>query len=362
MRKAVTNIAKSRPTIVGAGLIALDVVLTESGDWLMAAGGTCGNVMAIMSHLGWIAKPISRLGCDRAAGVVRDDLSLWGVDLSLFSVQPVKKTPVIVERIRRDANGVPFHTFSFYCPACNRRFPGFQPLPLKSLAPVLESLGRCEVVFIDRVSPSAVELARMGADRGAVVIFEPPRSSGDKHFQSLLSLATIVKYSHDRIDQLDLPKSAEVFIEIQTLGRGGVRFRTQHDSFSRGWHHLQAERVEDIVDSSGCGDWFTAGLIASLCSKGRNAAYKSKKEDILEAFVVAQALAAWNCKFAGARGGMYSPKLAQIRSIFKNEHSRVRLTGKTPKLDVEDIAVAQVCGDCHVTPQTALAVRPRMRA
>ncbi len=42
-----------RPTVMGTGLIALDVVVSDQrlGDRRVYAGGTCGNVMAILSYL-----------------------------------------------------------------------------------------------------------------------------------------------------------------------------------------------------------------------------------------------------------------------------------------------------------------------
>jgi len=52
----------SKPTAWGIGLIALDLIL-DGGDPKprLSAGGTCGNVMAILSRLGWNAVPVARL-------------------------------------------------------------------------------------------------------------------------------------------------------------------------------------------------------------------------------------------------------------------------------------------------------------
>lgn len=51
----------TRPTVVGTGLVALDVVFNEKQDEPIGrwAGGTCGNVLSILSWLGWSAWPIS---------------------------------------------------------------------------------------------------------------------------------------------------------------------------------------------------------------------------------------------------------------------------------------------------------------
>lgn len=49
--------------VLGAGLISLDVLIW---DWKLIpvgyyVGGTCGNVMMILAHMGWESYPIARL-------------------------------------------------------------------------------------------------------------------------------------------------------------------------------------------------------------------------------------------------------------------------------------------------------------
>jgi fructokinase len=62
MKKRATT-SRLRPTITGTGLVALDVVCNAQSQCVPAffAGGTCGNVLTILSYLGWRAMPISRL-------------------------------------------------------------------------------------------------------------------------------------------------------------------------------------------------------------------------------------------------------------------------------------------------------------
>ncbi len=70
------------PVVVGAGLIALDVVLDERTDTppRLWAGGTCGNVLSILAFLGWRSLPVSRLARDAASRLIIRDLKRWGVD------------------------------------------------------------------------------------------------------------------------------------------------------------------------------------------------------------------------------------------------------------------------------------------
>jgi fructokinase len=182
----------------------------------------------------------------------------------------------------------------------------------------------------------------------------------DKNFLALLKLAHIVKYSHDRIDQLDLPNDSSALLEIQTLGRGGARFRTELGSSGDGWHHVEAKPVARMVDSAGCGDWFTAGLISSLCSEGMSSLKRAGDSDILGALDLAQSLAAWNCSFAGPRGGMYTPALKNINAIFNARQSNLHLRSKLSPPDL-DLGIYKVCGDCREKPKR-MSLRPERRS
>lgn len=65
------------PISVGAGFLALDLLLlgkerTKANE--RYAGGSCGNVLSILSHLDWESYPVARLGTGRSARNVIDDL------------------------------------------------------------------------------------------------------------------------------------------------------------------------------------------------------------------------------------------------------------------------------------------------
>ncbi len=164
------------PSAVGMGLVALDLVIPSDGGTppCTYAGGTCGNVLIALKYLGWKTFPISRLGRDKAAERVIDDLRQWRVSTDFVTRRPDGSTPVIVERIRRLANGVPKHSFSWRCPSCGAHLPGYKPI----LASMVEQIGLrlrpSQVFFFDRVSRSTLLMAQISRKRGAVVVFEPP--------------------------------------------------------------------------------------------------------------------------------------------------------------------------------------------
>jgi sugar/nucleoside kinase (ribokinase family) len=337
-----------RPSVVGMGLIALDVVTSGGSRPEYFAGGTCGNILAILGYFGWHSIPISRHKHDRASEIIKADLSKWGVDLSFLHVDPLVDTPIVVERLEKDINGIPYHRFSFFCPACNRRYPRFQPVPVKSLGDILPKISGSAVFFVDRVSAGSLAAAKSAKESGSVVFFEPPSASEDKNFRTMLATATIVKYSHDRIDELEIPKGS-VSLEIQTLGRGGLRFRTALGDFRNHWHHLDAEPKKDLVDAAGAGDWLSAGLIHLLCKDGAAGFQKTKRQTLLRAFAFGQSLAVRNCGFVGARGAMYGSRVHELGLLVKQYSLYSQDEVINSALKIEHVDRAQICSGCDLS-------------
>jgi hypothetical protein len=94
-------------------------------------------------------------------------------------------------------------------------------------------------------------------------------------------------------------------LEIRTLGSRGLRYRHRLGRGVSKWMHLEAMGAPRISDTCGSGDWCTAGLLAILAGNGQAGLRSAGAKDISEALRYGQALAAWNCAFEGARGGMY---------------------------------------------------------
>jgi len=303
-----TRTNAERKGIAGIGLIALDILLqNDSGVSSVAAGGTCGNVMAILSLLGWNASPVGRLMPDTCADTISTDLKAWGVNTSFLNLAPHAVAPAIVERLRLDSAGIPFHSFTFSCPWCGERLPSYQPVTIPSIRAATEALLDNDVLFVDRASPGAVELALQFHAHGKIIVFEPSSSRVDHLFHKLLSISNVVKYSHERFPELEeLVWPKERKLEVQTLGRGGLRFRTARQGRVSAWQHLSAPVSKTVVDTCGAGDWATAGLIELLCKEGLGSLMGMSKEGVLNALGFAQRLGSWNCGYAGARGSMYT--------------------------------------------------------
>ncbi len=327
-------INRLQPTIVGAGLVALDVVVNTvgEGDTKHYAGGTCGNVLTILSFLGWDAKPVSRLKNDMSSEWLLNDLARWGVDLTYISRTEDGSTPVIIQNIRENSVGRRTHSFSMRCPCCSAYLPGYKSIVGTVADEVSAKLPPHQVFFFDRVSRGTLNLANASAKRGAIIIFEPSGIGEPRLFREAWDLAHIVKYSNERIrDIADLnlkstKKDGQLLLEIETLGEDGLRFRSYMRNSANGWKKLSGIPVTTLRDAAGSGDWCTAGLIRKLAAGGLRGLERVTTDSLYEALRYGQALATWNCSFDAARGGMYCVNRSkfdrQIRKLLSGETIR----------------------------------------
>ena len=314
-----------KPKIFGTGLITLDLIMGPNAESPVQsrAGGTCGNVLMALAYLGWEAFPIARMNDDPASRRVKADMKRWGMRLKFSGCNPTSHTPIIVQEIRSGLDGIPTHRFSWICPRCGEWLPGFRALTLSAVDTVAPNLPGAAVFFMDRLSPAALKLAARASSEGVVVMFELSSKADPKLFTEALSLAHIVKYADQRIREVGsaMQRGSTTLVEIQTLGARGLRYRHRFDRRASGWTHMEAVPAPRLADSCGAGDWCTAGLLAKAASHGLATFRKNGEQAIYRALRYGQALAAWNCGFEGARGGMYAiPREdfdAQIDSLLK---------------------------------------------
>lgn len=346
------DLTTPRPVVVGTGLIALDVVIDDDAEQASRvwAGGTCGNVITILSYLGWRALPVARLNGDAASECIRKDLNYWGVSLDFVSLQPSSSAPIFVQQIRKDAEGKRVHRFSRNCPKCGTWLPSYKAVLASTVHEVVERINTLEVFFLDRVSRGTLILAKESAAKGALVFFEPSSIGDPDLFREALSISHIVKYSHDRIKDLDELQSIHApLLVIETLGRKGLRYRSKLGDFNtRGWQHLDPYEMISIQDTAGAGDWCTAGIIHALGQIGAKGLPDVTPTQLQDALFFGQALAAWNCGFLGARGGMYQVD----KDTFRCQVERIMLGGKLDTSSsnlnyssVQDI-FENICSEC----------------
>jgi fructokinase len=302
--------AKSVPVSVGAGFLALDLLLVGKNRIRANeryAGGSCGNVLSILSHFEWSSYPVARLGMDHLAQTVLDDLKETGVNTNFVFRSATGVTPVVVVRIAERRDGTVGPRFEWRHPESGEWLPRYRPFPKRKAEEVAPELPEAGVFYFDRAEQSTLVMALTMRQKGAVVFFEPSSCKHDKLFTECLAVSDIVKYSEERIPQIPHnPISRSPRLEIQTLGQNGLRYRLKMNSTKPGeWQTVPAFHVQHFVDSTGCGDWCSAGIIHKLCQTGRSAFLQVDEATIVEALKYGQALAAVNGQYQGARGPMY---------------------------------------------------------
>lgn len=291
------------PVAAGSGLVALDI-LVKANDSLPVeayAGGTCGNVLSILAYLGWSSYPIARIGNDPAAATLCHDLRRFGVCTDFVLSDDRDQTPIIVQRNKLRPTGEVSHKFIWQCPSCGSHLPSFRPLTKTVAANIASRIPSPNVFVFDRVSPGTLSLAEALGTAGAFVAFEPSGIADPKLFERAVRASHMVKYSVDRLDAVPIPRDHIPRLEVQTLGKEGLRYRS---TFNRRWRRLEALPADLMRDTSGAGDWCTAGILSTLACGG-TASFPHSARDVEHGIRFGQALAALNCAYEGARGLMY---------------------------------------------------------
>lgn len=284
--------ARGRPACAGAGLVVLDVIY-GGRDPHFLAGGSCANVMSILSHLGWDSYPVARLGSDPEGRRVLEDMRLWGVHTEFVETEAALATPRIIERVGRGA-----HQFRLVCEH-GKRLPRRRPYTLRAAGEALGRMPAAGVFYFDRADRGALEMARRMKERGAAVFFEPHKRSGGRTFSECMRAADVVKSCGVSAGDRRVP------LEVQTMGGDGVRYRARG---MRSWARLGSFPAR-VVDAAGSGDWMSAGLIHRMF--GRSSRIPGRR-GVESALRFGSALAAANCGFVGARGMMYSVPRGKI--------------------------------------------------
>lgn len=287
---------------VGAGLISLDVLIREGRKIPVSyyVGGTCGNVMMILSYLGWDAYPIARLDSTKDGMRVLDDMEKNKVHTDFVSTQD-GKTPVIVQRNFINKDGLPTHKFESRN-NMGRFYLDFKPLTLKQANDVLERIDFVpKVFFFDRVAPAILKLANAFKEKGSEIFFEPSTRGGNVSlFNKCVEVADIIKFSEQRIKDVEQFDGYRDKLFIQTQGVNGLSYR-----LNAGWKHLEPVDNDNVVDTAGAGDWTAAALINVLFKDKQAKEISSfSKFDIEKALNEAQKIGAQSCSFEGARGMM----------------------------------------------------------
>lgn len=297
------------PRIFSVGLIALDVlrVSDQPERASFRAGGTAGNVAAILSSIGWPAQAAGSADESIASSLMLDDLQRCGVE---YHALDGARVPVIVEELDMNAQ----HRFLFDCPVCGNELPRYRRNKFAANIGSQTGTSPVDVFFSDRLSDEILALANAAKSQGAFIVYEPSDPADEPWAKDMFALSDMVKYSGDRAIALPWLRAGD-YLEVRTSGAQGLQWRWPSRTVD-GWRSMEAVHASRVVDTCGAGDWLTAGILVGLleqleCPQNQTL---SALEEVLRN---AQQLAAWSTGYAGARGALYEVGPAVARTIVR---------------------------------------------
>lgn len=264
-------------------------------------GGSTGNVLSILAFLGWESLPLVNLGRDHVGATIHREFTKLGANMRHVRLDRGLTSPLLYQ-FAGEPSEAP--RYSFACPVCGQTRRFHENLVDSGGDEFVRCAAESNVFFFDRVTAGTVRMAQAARAGGAFVFFEPASISADRGlFDAALNSAHVVKYSVDRIDEPLDHHLYSGFVEIQTLGARGLRFRKH--SLAADWVELPALRTGSVADTSGAGDWCTAGFLHALfarreASELRDLGYN----DVYHSLRLGQSIAALSVGYVGARGMM----------------------------------------------------------
>lgn len=297
--------------ILSCGDALIDMVPVKTGDGRFAyaprVGGSCLNVAVAIARLGASCGFVGGLSSDFFGQMIRDKLSVAGVDLRFVSTSDLETTLAFVELERQDAN------YIFYDVATAARSWTFEPdcIELEGV----EAIHIGSVTLIGQPSASSFEaLAYVGRSR-CVISFDPncrptlvtDQASYRSRMIAIARRSDIVRFSNEDFAYLYPEQSeasvAEELLEggsnlvVVTKGAEGASAYTRLGVVSR-----PAPRA-NLVDTIGAGDTFQAALLVGLSERGllnRERLGEFGREDVSQLIDFAMLAASRTCEREGA--------------------------------------------------------------
>lgn len=281
-----------RVDVAGTGFTVLDRLYADGSLTDESLGGSCGNVLVSLAMLRRQVAPVLALGADVEGERLLCEFAQAGAQVHYIHLHSDLRSPVLAQELHT-ASGI--HDFSFVCPETSVDFPRYQPISEAEVTFAMPMLSQCSVFYADRLSDSIVEAMRAAWEAGATIFFEPSDVDREDLFDEAIGMATILKYSVDRLGE----RLADVHrhgVRIVTHGAAGLEIK---DGDGDVWCEAVAAPV--VLDTCGSGDMVSVGIIDWMISHGLGRDGLTAA-GLIGGVVAGQRLAAENCAYAGARG------------------------------------------------------------
>ena len=279
--------------VIGKSNKFVENVVTES------VGNTCGNVAAILPYLGVESFPIAHFDMSEKGLMIKDDLQRYGADVRFVENSPNGGTTLLRCTHKRDKM-TGEHTTSFRATSSGSRFPRRRFLRVRDEAPAfVEKLDFVpDVFFFDAAEAGLRFLATELRGKGTLVYFEPESDAEKNKFLKAVEVSDIVKFSHEKVSDMDFTTQYTDKLFIRTLGADGLEFNL----CGQGWIKVASVPNDNVVDWEGAGDWTTSQFIACLCERGILSILQMTVEAVRECLEIACETASRSVSYLTSKG------------------------------------------------------------
>ena len=303
-----------KKTCILSGNFALDTIVTRDypngfvvgksnkfTETIVAetVGNTCGNVACMLAYLGVQTFPIAHLDLSEQGLKIKEDLQQYGADVRYVKNSESGGTTLLRCTHKRDKT-TGKHTVSFRATSPGSRFPKRRFLRVRDEAPVfMESLDFTpDVFFFDAAEAGLRYLAGELRKRGSLVYFEPESDADKNKFLKAVEVSDIIKFSHEKVDDMSFIEQYSDKLFIRTLGAEGLEFNL----CGQGWAKVASVPNDNVVDWEGAGDWTTSQFIASLCERDILSISQMTTDSVCECLKIACEIASQSVSFLGSKG------------------------------------------------------------
>jgi sugar/nucleoside kinase (ribokinase family) len=318
-------------SIIGAGLITVDIVQLCNSRWqpqsiapFYTSGGTVSNILSYLSAFGHDCSIAGIIGQDEVGTVLREDLRIFGVNTEHLVSQEDVSTRRIGHLISGEGRNRGMHKFVLRCLNCRQHFPKTPFASLRDVNGVGDKIGTETLLVIDRANRLTIELARRTASKKGLVLFEPGHLPTQNNVVGkLMAHVDILKYSQDLkwkengFDEMFV-KNSRLKLLVETRGAEGVKVVLPQRNREMRLSTTYKIRDMRILDSSGAGDAFTAGLLLNLGTDSLRYVDELDNERLEEAMNYGQAMGALACRFLGSKGLLYARSKVEIRKAVES--------------------------------------------
>lgn len=301
--------------VLGIGFGCIDLIFLDKADGysdpLLMNGGTCLNVLTVLAQLGANVKMyMAGTQIDSMYNLFIKNCKDLGVDVRFMNIGE-NILPRCIQ-VNSDGN----HRFEQTCPVCNSRLK--YVVWGKNAKDIEQIIGEpvATVLFIDRITEGIKTMVQKYYDNQSIVFYEPNSGRNMKSITEMSAFCDIIKFSFSRITKksankiFDYSSNGNLKLVIATKGKNGLEYRyrrTNKELFSE-WIEVKPNNIVNGGDSSGSGDWMTAGFINKFILMNR-ADVEYTSDNIERALYYAMGLSEYANLTIGAQGAFYNKSL-----------------------------------------------------